>query len=138
MLLLKCIRRTCHFPSGFTIENELSRKCLTSKSLFHFICILDFPHFCYPISFSSYSFSTFSCKHYFFCWSSKTPWDRAGGILVFKVLFLSYLFRKIFRADYIVHFILLRVVMFEPWMLEGLLNRSLAIHPIPFESGVDF
>ena len=36
------------------------------------------------------------------------------------------------------NFILLRVVMFESLRLEGLLNRSLSVPPIPFESGVDF
>ena len=36
------------------------------------------------------------------------------------------------------YFILLRVVMFEAWMLEGLLLGLLSTPPIPFESGVDF
>ena len=129
MLLLKCIRRTCHFPSGFTIENELSRKCLTSKSLFHFICILDFPHFCYPISFSSYSFSTFSCKHYFFCWSSKTPWDRAGGFLLFKVPFLPYLFLKNNRPRNFFQFYSLKSSYVPVMEAQGLAESILSCTP---------
>ena len=42
--------------------------------------------------------------------------------------------KKKFRS----YSIYLRVLIFESSMPEGLLNRSLATPPIPFESGVDF
>ena len=78
-----------NFPSGFTIENELSRKCFTSKSIsiylhFRFLTFLlcDF-----LISLFVLLQFLFSISIFFFCWSSKKSWDRAGGILVFKVTF---------------------------------------------------
>ena len=38
--------------------------------------------------FHSFPFSFLTDFDFIFCWSSKNPWDRSGGILVFKVVFL--------------------------------------------------
>ena len=43
-----------------------------------------------------------------FCWSSKKPWDRSGGILVFKVVFLFSPFHKNNRSRNLFQFYLLK------------------------------
>ena len=71
----------------------------------------------------------FSISIFFFCWSSKKSWDRAGGILVFKVTFLLYLF-LIFSSLFLpIYSIYLRVIMFEARGLWGLLICNLMHTP---------
>ena len=53
--------------------------------------------------FHSFPFSFFTDLDFIFCWSSKNPWVRSGGILVFKVVFLFSAFLKIFRAESFFH-----------------------------------
>ena len=78
------------FPRVLPLKNELPRKCF-NKNVFHFICI--FGHFCCA-RFHSFPFSFLTDFDFIFCWSSKKPWDRSGGILVFKVVFLFKAFQK--------------------------------------------
>ena len=101
-----------------------------SKILFHFICILDFPHFCCVISVVWLLF-------FFFCWSSKSHGTGREGFF-FSKLFSFLAVSHFFRAEKEIYSILLRVVMFESSRVKGLLTRLLSLPPIPFESGVDF
>ena len=75
---------------------------------------------------------------FFFCWSSKTHGTGREGFYFSKFFFFFNLFLIFFCSHFPIHSILLRVVMFESSRLKGLLNRSLSLPPIPFESGVDF
>jgi hypothetical protein len=63
---------------------------------------------------------------------------QGGRDFSFQSSFSFIAVSHFFRADREIYSILLRVVMFQSLRLEGLLNRSLAGPPIPFESGVDF
>ena len=75
-------------------------------------------------------FRFLSTSIFFFCWSSKKPWDRSGGILVFKVVFLFNAFHKKKTYPFLIfNSIYLRVIMFESLMLGGLLNSLLSITP---------
>ena len=51
--------------------------------------------FCYPISFSSFSFCAFSWKHSFFCWSSKSHGTGREGFYFSKFSFFLTFFSKI-------------------------------------------
>ena len=92
---LTCIRCTCYVPSVLPLKMSFLESVLF-KNLFHFICILDFWHFCcviYLFSFSFFCHFIFFCRSvFFFCWSSINSWDRSGGVLVFKVVFPFKLF----------------------------------------------
>ena len=55
-----------------------------------------------------FPFSFFTDLDVIFCWSSKNSRVRAGGILVFKVVFLFSAFQNKIRAESIFQFYLLK------------------------------
>jgi hypothetical protein len=71
------------------VKHTLEYANLVSQSVVHPVCETFFFVFCNLIFFCRFIF--------FFCWSSKNSWDRSGGVLLFKVVFLLYLFLKINR-----------------------------------------
>jgi hypothetical protein len=96
------------------------------------------------IQFAKYSFSFFAISFSFadlsssFVGLAKTHGTGREGFYFSKLFFFFKLFSKITGPVNFFNSILLRVVMFQSWRLEGLLDRVIASPPIPFESGVDF
>ena len=99
------------------------------ENLFQFICILDCPHFCCVISFSSFSFSVFSCKSLSFVGLAKLM-GQGGRDFTFQSSFSFQAVSHFFRAETFFNSILLRVVMFQSSRLEGLLISVVSYTPI--------
>ena len=90
VLLLKIFWSICHFPSVSRLKMSFLESVLL-KNLFHFICILDFRHFCCVIALLSLFFLShfrfLSTSMFFFCWSSKKTMGQVGRDFSFQSCF---------------------------------------------------